>query len=197
MLGSLAYKNSATGPYTPTGTVAVSGVKAAGTVTFTYQPSGNVTGSVTAKGTTKFTYKPTGTVAVSGVKAAGTISKPNVTVTPTTEALNYLSNVTYDANTETLTINNVTGKTVMTNASAALASAPTFDGSTVTPTATFTGDLITEGTTQVSFAGTSVSISASFVGDAITEGTTQIVFDGSTVTPTATFTGTPATISVS
>ena len=197
LLGALAYKNSASGSYTPSGTVEIGGVTAAGTAKFTYQPSGKVTGSVTAQGSSKFTYQPAGTVTVSGVKAAGTISKPNITVTPTTEALNYLSDVTYDITTETLIINNVSGKPVMTNASAALDSAPTFDGTTVTPTATFTGTAITDGNTQVSFTGTAVSISASFVGDAVTEGTTQIVFEGTTVTPTATFTGTQATITVS
>ena len=197
LLGALAYKDSASGSYTPSGTIEISAITLSGSAKFTYQPEGSVTGSVTAQGSSKFTYQPEGTVTVSGVKAAGTVSKPDITVTPTTESLSYLSDVTYDSTTETLTINNVSGKSVMTGASAALASAPTFDGTTVTPTATFTGTAVTNGTTQVTFEGTEVSISASFVGTAVTEGTTQVDFEGITVTPTATFTGTTATITVS
>lgn len=100
-LGSLAYKNSATGTiegvvtgiadaeYTPNGTVEVvlgqtsTAMEASGSFT----PNGSVTGKVTAAGTVSIAKSEDGT------QISGTVSAPNITVTPTTAKVQHLSSV--------------------------------------------------------------------------------------------------------
>ena len=105
-------------------------------------------------------------------KPAGTVSKPNVTVTPSTDS--FCKTASVNTETETLTI---TFGNAMTGASAALASTPTFTGTDVylsgsivangltssgsyTPAGTVSGD-ITGSSTSVSVTGTLPTLSFS------------------------------------
>ena len=188
MLGDLALKDSASGTYTPAGSV-----------------SSTFTG-------TDISYTPAGTVSFTGGTVSstgsftpeGTVSTPDITVTPTTATIAEFDSAgsvvagtaasavmptlsfTPDASTENLTIawtdgsftaNTPTSVTlptskntsVMTAASAALASAPSFTGSagsvsvsgTAAGTATFTGTAATlevAGSVSSTFAGTAATI---------------------------------------
>lgn len=189
MLGALAVKDSASGSYTPAGTVTFTG--AAMTSTGSYTPAGNVSftgGTVNSTGS----YTP-----------AGSVSKPDVDVTETPVNIAEFDNAgsvsagtaavlptltfTPDAN-ENLTIAWTPGTTntptsvtlptskttaVLGGVSAALHAAPSFTG--------------TEATLEVS--GTAAG-SASFSGTPAT-----IEVEGTT-TGSASFNGTPATITV-
>lgn len=141
-LGDLAFADTASGTVKPTGTVNVS-----------TNATTNKTATV-SKTTGTATYTP-----------EGTVSKPNVTVTPSTTTVNSITNVgtlpelTMTVANENLSISFSKGTlptkgsdtSVMTGASAELASAPAFTGTGArlvtgniavpsTYTATFTGD---------------------------------------------------------
>lgn len=184
-LGALALKDSASGSYTPAGSVSFTGSSTTSTGKFT--PEGSVSftgGTVNSTGS----YTP-----------AGSVSKPDVDVTPTTASIAEFASAgsvtagtaasfsaTYDESNENLTLaftaNTPTAvtlptsksTTVMTGAAAELHEAPAFTG--------------TAATLEVS--GTAAG-SASFTG---TEGDVSV-----TGTPegSASFTGTAATITVS
>ena len=189
-LGSLAFKSSAVGAYTPSGTVSFTGDYMTSTGNFT--PAGTVNftgGAVNSTGS----YTP-----------AGTVSKPDIDVTPTsatiaefntagsvsagTAAVLPTLSFTPDSVTENLTIAWTAGTTntptsvvlptsknttVVTDVSAELHATPTFSG--------------TAATLEVS--GTA-SGSAEFVG---TAGAVSVI---GTTTGSAAFTGTSATITV-
>ena len=190
MLGALAVKDSASGSYTPAGTVEFTG--ASMTSTGSYTPAGNVAftgGTVSSTGT----YTPAGSVSKSDVDvtetpvniaefdSAGSVAAGTAAVLPTLT-------FTPDSTTENLTIswtpgttNTPTGVTLPTSkttavlrgVSATLHAAPAFTG--------------TEATLEVS--GTAAG-TAAFTGIAAT-----IEVSGIT-TGSAAFTGTPATITV-
>lgn len=121
-LGSLAYKNSASGTFTPAGTNS--------------QPTFTGTEATITVDTTP----------------SGTVSKPNVTVTPATTTVNSITNVgvlpvfSTSVSSETLTLSWTAGTlptkgsdtTVVTGVTAELASTPTFTGTSSTGTATYT-----------------------------------------------------------
>ena len=213
-LGALAYKDSATGNITPAGTVSqptFTGTKA--TLTLNSTPDGTVeisTGSGTAN------YTPAGTVtqptftgsemtATGTFTPTGNVSKPNVTVTPTTATVNSITDVgtlpslTYTVSNENLAISWNAGSlptkgsdtSVMTGATAALASTPTFTGTagTVTAKGTPAGTV-----SQPVFNGTGVDLEASFTGTQETL-TTDYTPAGTVSQPT--FTGTQGTVTVS
>lgn len=120
-LGDLAYKDSASGSFTPSGSVS--------------QPSFSGTQA---------------TIAMSGTPA-GSVAAPEITVTPSTTTVNSITNVgtlpslTFTVTGENLAIGWSAGTlptkgsdtTVMTGASAS-ASAPAFTGSTLSLSATYT-----------------------------------------------------------
>ena len=163
-LGALALKDSATGSFTPAGTVS--------TPTFTGE-------SMTSTGT----FTPSGSVAITAGSGtanytpAGSVSKPGVTVTPTTGTVNSITdvgtlpNLTTTVANETLTIGWSAGTlptkgsdtTVMTGASAELDAAPTFTGTGVDLEAAFTG---TEGNVSVSGTPSGTVSQPTFTGTA-------------------------------
>lgn len=169
-LGSLAYKNSASGRTTPAGSVSqptFTGTQ--GNVSVSGTPSGSVTISV---GTGTANYTP-----------AGSVSKPNITVTPSTTTVNSITAVgslpslTFTVSNKNLTIGWSAGSlptkgsntTVMTGASAALAAAPTFTGTGAQLTASFSGNSLTSsgnftpsGTvSKPNFTGTEATVTVS------------------------------------
>lgn len=190
MLGALAVKDSASGSYTPAGTVTFTG--ASMTSSGSYTPAGSVSftgGTVNSTGS----YTP-----------AGSVSKPDVDVTETSVNIAEFDNAgsvsagtaavlptlsfTPDASTENLTItwtagttNTPTSVTLPTSKTTAVLSGVSAE---LHATPSFTG---TEATLEVS--GTAAG-SASFTGTAAT-----IEVEGTT-TGSASFSGTTATITV-
>ena len=169
-IGALGYKDSASGSYTPAGTVSqptFSGSELTATGTFT--PTGSVTIEV-GSGTTNYT-------------PAGSVSKPDITVTPVTDNVYSITDVgTLPELTATVINENLTlgfsrgtlptkgaAQAVMTSASANLDSAPTFSGTGVEIEASFTGsqgNISVAGTpagtvTQPTFSGTTSVITVS------------------------------------
>lgn len=184
-LGALALKDSASGSYTPAGTVAFTG------------SAMQSTGKFTPEGSVAFTG---GTVQSSGsYTPAGSVSKPDVDVTPTTANIAEFDSagsvsagtaaslaLTYTEQTEELAVsftpNTPTSVTlptskqtaVVTGVAAELHAAPSFTGTQAT----------------VSVEGTAAG-SCAFTG---TEGDVSV---SGTPEGSAAFTGTPATITVS
>lgn len=187
MLGALAVKDSASGSYTPAGTVEATFSGAS----ISYTPAGSVNFSGATMSSTG-TYTP-----------AGTVSKPSVTVTESSISIKEFDgagSVTAGSaasctlptlvftpdNNENLTISWTAGSfttntptavtlptsketTVLNGASAELAAAPEFSGSeatisvsgTTTGSATFSGtaaDLAVEGSISATFSGTPATI---------------------------------------
>ena len=162
-LGSLAYKNSATGTFTPQGSVSTptfSGSELTSTGSFT--PSGSITIS-TGSGTANYT-------------PAGTVSTPTITVTPTTGTVNSITDVgTLPAFTATVANENLTlgwdagslptkgsDTSVMTGASAT-SSQPTFSGTGAELTGSFSG---TSGSVSVTGTPSGTVSQPSFTGTA-------------------------------
>lgn len=195
-LKALAYKDNASASYTPAGAVTQP--------TFT-----GTAATITSKGTPAGTVsKPswTGTAATITVTGtpAGTVSKPNVTVTPSTTTVNSITAVgslptcTLPTLTTTVANENLTlgwtegsfnagslptkgsNTTVMTGASAALASNPTFTGAALSSTTAYTP------------AG---SVSQPTFSGAVLNSTVSYTPAGTVSKPT--FSGTAATITVS
>ena len=186
-LGDLAYKNSATATYTPSGTVTqptFSGTPATisivGTTASISHTNTAITGgaaTITAKGTPAGTVsQPTFSGALLSATAAytpaGTISKPNVNVSNSTKGINYISNVgtlptwTSTVEDETLQFTFTTGAlpsttsvNVTTGVSASLAASPSFSGTAATVTAQGTP----AGTvSQPTFSGAELSATAAY-----------------------------------
>ena len=196
-LKALAYKDSASGEYTP-----------AGTVTVDYTPEGSVTvPQIVPAGTITVDYTPAGAVTVPEIVPAGSVSKPSVTVTTVTAAeFGYVASASY-AN-ETLTLSMATVSSMVTSATAALDSAPTFTGTTIAATsvalagtkasediATFAGTTIDA--VSVALAGTAAATNiATFAGTTI-DAVSVALAGTKAATNIATFAGTTATITVS
>lgn len=188
---------TATASYKPAGSVTIS----KGTGTANYTPEGDITinnytpeGSVSQPTFTGTAHKHTATFTGAEETAsvdytpAGSVSKPNITVTPTTTTVNSITNVgslpsftnSYNSTTKTLTFGWSAGTlptkgsntTVMTGASASLASTPTFTGTKATIEHTFTpsGTVALENTTATgtvskpTFTGTAKAPTGSFTG---------------------------------
>ena len=212
-LGLLAYQDSAIANYTPRGTVSQPTFTGNSmSMSTNYTPAGTVSkptftgaqGNVTVTGTPTFTgtqatIRPT-------VTAAGTVSKPNVDVTKSTTTVNSITHVgslpvlATQVQDETLTITFGQGSlptkgndtTVMTNATAALASAPTFTGTQVQGSATYTptgtiGAVTSTGT----FTPSGEVSTPAFTG---TQATVSVSGTPSGTVSQPTFTGTEATI---
>lgn len=207
---------TSTGNFTPAGGVTVS-TKTTSNKTATVSKAASGTATYTPEGSVS---KPTFTGSSTSVSVTGTptgsVSKPNITVTPTTETVNSITAVgtlpswTATVANENLTIGWAAGtlptkganQSVMTGASAALASAPTFTGNEVT----FSGSCTPEGdVSQPSFTGTGARLvtgnipvpetyEASFSG---TQGSVSVTGTPEGTVSKPTFTGTQATIQVS
>lgn len=213
-LGDLAFKDSASGSYTPSGTVSKP--------TFTgTQGTVNVSGSISSgtvsidTGTGTANYTPAGSVSqptFSGSELtstgkftpSGSISKPNVNVTPTTTTVNSITDVgtlpelTMTVQNETLVFGWDAGTlptkgsntSVMTGASAALASNPTFTGTE--------GNVSVKGTpggtvSKPTFSGTGVKLVGSIDNGSVSA-SGSFTPNGTVSQPT--FTGNSATIEV-
>lgn len=184
MLGELAYKNSASGTFTPYGTVSQP------TFTGTQQ---TITVDTTPAGTVS---QPTFTGTEGDIEAdftpAGTVAAPTITVTPTTDTVNSITDVgtlpslTMTVANENLTIGFSQGtlptkgsaQTVMTGASAT-ATAPAFTGTAGKATGKFTPE---GSVSQPTFTGTS------------SQGSATLTPSGTVSQPT--FTGTSGNVTV-
>lgn len=213
--------------YTPAGSVSYGTSASTKTITSTgtFTPSGTFSGSLTGtegnvsvKNSSAYVVDITGTTTVpqgkTAYKPAGTVSKPNVTVTPSTSS--FCKNASVDTSTETLTI---TFSNAMTGASAALASTPTFTGTNVylsgsiaangltstgkfTPQGSVSGNITgTEGSVSVtgtlptiSFSGTKRYLYTTLAAEGLTS-TGSFTPSGSITNPK--FTGTAGNVSVS
>lgn len=206
--------SSGTATYTPGGTVSQpTFTGTAGSASATYTPAGSVTvkagtnskyspaGTVTQPTFTGTAATLTVSPASSGTATytpAGSVTKPDITVTPTTTTVNSITAVgtlpslTTTVANETLTIGfnqgtlptKGSGTTVMTGASAALNSAPTFSGTGARLTASYTP----AGTvSQPTFSGTEVTLSGTFSG---TQATITSSYTPAGTVSQPTFTGT-------
>lgn len=192
-LGALAYKNTASGSYTPAGTVSqptftgdtmnsTGSFKPAGTVSLT---NGNKTAAVSPASSGTATYTPAGTVAAPtiSVKTAGSTTTVNsITAVGTLPTM-----PTYSVASEVLTITagspgtlptKGSNQTVKTGDAAYQATAPEFTGTGVR---LVTGNI-------------SVPTSASFSG---TSGTVSVSGTPSGTVSQPTFTGTTGSVTVS
>lgn len=171
-LKALAFKDTATGSYTPSGSVSqptFTGTKA--TISANYTPSGTV---VISKGTGTANYTPEGTVSAptvsvqmntSNIKPFGSAgSLPSCT----------LPELSASVSGETLTLNWTAGSfsagtlpsagtviAVATSVKSATASAPTFTGTGAELTGTFTG---TQGTVSTQYTPTGTVSKPTFTG---------------------------------
>ena len=212
-LGDLAYKDSATGSYTPAGTVSkptFTGTE--GNVSASFTPAGTVskptfTGT---EGNVSASFTPAGSVSISkGTGTAnytpeGTVSKPTITVTPNTTTVNSITAVgtlpelTMTVANETLTFGWNAGSlptkgsntTVVTGIKSATSTQPSFTGTGAELKATFSG---TAGTATGKFTPSGSVSQPTFTGTA-GSATGKFTPSGSVSQPT--FTGTGATITV-
>lgn len=199
--------------YTPAGTnSAPSFTGTSGSVSVSGTPNGSVTISKASSGTTNYT-------------PAGTISTPTITVTPSTTTVNSITavgtlpslemtvsdeNLTFSWSAGTLPTKG-SNTTVATGIQSATSSQPSFTGTAVRLTGsfsgsntTFTGTFTPEGTVSApSFTGTAVQLTGSFTGSSTTmsgsftpEGTVSApTFTGDGAELKATFTGSSTTMS--
>lgn len=199
-LGALAYKDSASGTYTPAGTVTqptFSGTQA--TISSTYTPAGSVTAPTFSgtQGNISASYTPAGNVSIStgsgtaNYTPAGNVSVDAPTVTLSTTNIAPVSNVgTLPSATMPVLTTTVTNEVLTLGWTAG-----TFDAGTL-PTlgsnvSVATGvSNVTAG--SASFTGTGVQLTASFSG---TAGTATGTFTPAGTVTAPTFNGTEATIS--
>jgi len=252
-LGSLAFKNSATGSFTPSGSVSATFSGTSKSVSVSGTPSGTVSSSfsgtptlitatpsatstaITSKNASAITVSVSATANTSGAfQPAGTVSKPSITVTPTTGTVAEVATVgtlptkasvsgKFTVANETLTIADfdyITGvgtlpttnsATVMTGASAALASTPTFTGSKYNLSGSIAANGVTVSGNYDKVTGMAVSatttIPSGSTANFTPEGTVSSSFTGSSTTSTGTykpegsvsgsFSGTAGTVTVS
>lgn len=177
---SLAYKDSASGTYTPSGSVTVSSTGTKATINASYTPEGTVSGSVTPKGanaSSTVSITPS-TTSVYSMTSAGSVTAGT---TPTCTLPTFSTSVSG----ETLTLG---------------WSAGTFSAGSATKVTLPTRSQVTNlwnGYTSATaaaqtFTGASSTISASFTG---TKGTASADYTP-VVNSTGTFKGTEATITV-
>ena len=204
---------TATGTFTPAGTVSQPDFTGSSmTSTGTFTPSGTVSQptfsgeSLTSTGN----FTPTGSVAIevgsgnANYTPAGSVSKPDITVTPSTDSVYSITDVgtlpvlTTSVTNEVLTISFTQGtlptkgsaQTVLTGATAALNNAPVFSGTGVDLEAAFTG---TQGSVSVSGTPSGTVSQPTFSG---TEGNLSVSGTPSGTVSQPTFSGTEGNLSV-
>lgn len=209
-IGALGYKDSASGTYTPDGTISrpiFEGRLSHSTTTYT------PVGEISISDGSEENYTPSGVISTptfsgSSMTATGTftpsgnISKPSITITPSTEAVTSIDDVgTLPSFTATVANENLTlgfnagslptksaAQYVLVGASAELDNAPVFTGTEAT--------IMTEGTpegsvSQPEFTGSGVHLE--FIGQE--EELDSVGFPSGTISIPE-FTGTPGTITV-
>lgn len=171
---SLAYKDSASGAYTPSGSVSVTSVGTKATIDSTYTPKGTVSGSVTPKGSnasSNVTITPS-TTSVYSMTSAGSVTTGT---TPTCTLPTFSTSVSGETltlgwNAGTFSAGSATKVTLPTRSqvtnlwngyTAATAAAQTFTGANSTVNASFTG---TEGTASAEYTPV-VTSTGSFSGN--------------------------------
>lgn len=174
---ALAYKDSASGAYTPAGSVSVSVTPTKATIKSAFTPEGTVSGSTTAKGTnaaSAVTITPSTTsvfqMSSAGSVTAGSAAKctlPTLTTSVSGETLTLgWSAGSFTANTPTAVTlpERAEVKNVWNGYTAATAAAQTFTGASSAISASFTGKA---GTASADYTP-AVSASGSFSGSAAT-----------------------------
>lgn len=179
-LGSLAYKNNASGSYTPAGTVSTPTFSGSeGNVSVTGTPTGSVTIS---KGTGTANYTP-----------EGTVSTPTITVTPTTTTVNSITAVgtlpSCTLPTLSTTVSDETLTLSWTAGSFSAGTLPTKGANTTVATG-----IESASSTQPTFTGTGANLKATFSGS---QGSYSGKFTPSGSVSQPTFSGTAATVTVS
>lgn len=179
-LGDLAYKDSASGSYTPAGTVSAPTFSGSeGSVNVTGTPSGSITIS---KGTGTANYTP-----------EGTVSTPTITVTPTTTTVNSITAVGTLPSCTLPTLSTTVANEVLTlswtDGSFDAGTLPTKGANTTVATG-----IDSATSTQPTFSGTGAELKATFSGSS---GTYQGTFTPSGSVSQPTFSGTAATVTVS
>lgn len=172
-LKKLAFKDTASATYKPSGTVSSTFTGTKATISSSFTPSGTVSGNTTAKGTNAasavtITPKTTSVYSITGVGAvaAGSAAKctlPKLTTKVSDETLIFgWTDGSFTANTPTAvtlpTRSQVSG--LWNGYSAATAAAQTFTGASSAVNATFSG---TAGTATATYTP-SGSVSSSFTG---------------------------------
>ena len=213
-LGSLAYKDAASGSYTPAGSVSkptFTGTE--GNISASFTPAGTVskptfTGT---EGNVSASFTPAGSVSISkgngtaNYTPEGSVSAPTITVTPNTAKVNSITAVgslpelTMTVESETLTFGWDAGSlptkgsdtTVVTGIKSATATQPSFTGTGAELKATFSG---TAGTATGKFTPSGSVSQPTFTG---TAGSATGTFTPEGTVSKPTFTGTAATIEVS
>lgn len=213
-LGDLAYKNSATGSFTPAGTVStptftgtqgsvsVTGTPSgsvsisAGTGTANYTPAGTVsTPTFTGtQGSVSVTGTPSGSVSIStgsgtaNYTPAGTVSTPTITVTPSTGTVNSITAVgTLPSCTLPALSTSVSDETLTLSWSAGSFSAGTLP--TKGDNQTVVTGISSASSSQPTFSGTGTELKATFSGSSTTS-TGSFTPSGSVSQPTFSGTGT-------
>lgn len=200
-LGDLAYKNSATGSYTPEGSVSKPTFTGASTTsTGKFTPDGTVSkpSFTGTQGSVSVTGTPNGSVAMStgsgttNYTPSGTVSTPTITVTPNTTTVNSITNV---GTLPTCTLPEL--ETSVANEILTLSwTAGSFDQGTL-PTkggnVTVATGIKSATSTQPTFSGTGVELKATFTGSSTTS-TGNFTPQGSVSQPI--FTGTEGNVSV-
>lgn len=174
---SLAYKDSASGTYTPTGNVSVSSVGAKTTINASYIPEGSVSGSVTPKGTnaaSTVSITPS-TTTVYSMTSAGSVTAgtaPTCTL-PTFSTSVSGETLTLGWNAGTFSAGSATKVTLPTRSqvtnlwngyTSATAAAQTFTGASSALNASFTG---TKGTASADYTPV-VNSTGTFTGNQAT-----------------------------
>lgn len=161
-LGDLAFKDSASGSFTPAGTVSQP------TFSGTTTPNGSVT--VTTKTTANQTATVSSTSGTATYTPEGTVAAPTITVTPSTATVNSIDAVgtlpefTATVANEILTLGFNQGtlptkgsnQTVVTGITSATATAPAFTG---TGARLVTGNISVPSTFDATFTGSSSDVS--------------------------------------
>ena len=206
-LGTLAFKNSASGSFTPSGSVTVDSYTPEGSIAIdSYTPAGNISmnnftpaGSISV-GTGTNNYTPAGSVSINAFTPAGTISKGTGTANYTPEGTITLNNYTPEGTISAPTIT-VTPNTTTVNSITAVGTLPSLEATVANETLSISfnpGTLPTKGSnttvatgiktataTAPTFSGTAKAPSGTFNGTGA-----ELKFTGTQVTPTGSFTGT-------
>lgn len=210
--GDLAYKSSASGSFTPSGSVTIDSYTPAGSISMNnFTPSGSI-----STGTGTVNYTPAGSVSVSGFTPSGSISTgtgtANYTPAGTLSMDNYTPTGSISVGTGTAnytpagSVSNVALNTTTVYSITATGTLPEWSAAVNNETLTFSfsqGTLPTKGSAQtvattvktqpaftgtgaeLKFTGTASKPTGSFSGTG-----TQLKFTGTAVSPTGTFTGT-------
>lgn len=215
-LGDLAYKDTASGSFTPSGSVTVDSYTPEGSITINgYTPEGSIsmnnytpTGTISV-GTGTANYTPAGSITINSFTPAGSISKGTGTANYTPEGSITINNYTPEGTVSAPTIT-VTPNTTTVNSITAVGTLPSLEATVSNETLSISfdpGTLPTKGSnttvatsiktataTAPTFSGTAKAPTGSFNGTGA-----ELKFTGTQVNPSGSFsgTGTAGTVTVS